>query len=1036
MDEEGRTALGAARERFLGSLAQRARELRELLDAVAAEPSDGAPRERLRRRVHALYASAQVFQNEPLADAIKELVQRLDEARDEDRELSPEDVAAASALTERLGGGAPEPASESRPRPSAPSNDQISSVFRLDALGDDVDEPVEAPAVVAQTVAGQVAAPRVLGVLVVTGPELGAALREALPLEHCDLTTSYDPETAVEVLDNVAPDVVLLDAHLARHQGGELVERLRGVRTDVVKAVVLCSQGPQRDGEALARSTGADARIELPLAPSELLHRLHQLAFADDAFHSALAKFEGGTVDEIAQSVAEEVRRGIAESLRQGGHEHIELEDKAELMAATWSAIGRIRAHLAERTEGRVLFSDRPYAGGPAELALTDDLPAAPYAGVGDALRGRQILVADDDPAVLWFFCGLLREAGAVVHEAEDGKQALELARRRVPDVVISDILMPEIDGFALCRELERDLLLSHVPVVLLSWKEDFLQRMRELESGASGYLRKEAGSHQILATIAGVLRPRVELEALLSAGDEVQGRVDAIGVRNLIETVAARHGSARITVRDAWNLFEVDVRDGNRLSVTRTASDGSFSRKEPALRQLLAVDVGRFGVTSAEGALRGGFDVPLDQALVEAGRKLAALVDAVSDRWLVRVGRVELDDEVLATLLTATPTVLAEVVACLKQVDQRVSDLLVNGSFPARELEQHLRELARRGAITAVIGHDGEDLVAEAERERIEHPGVLLHSSERPAAPSIPPTTLGDGDVEWIEGGGHVAGGAAADRAPVELIEAPPIEEEEEEESQDLSVPPPLPTRTFTAPSEESVSAMPPPLPVGEGHSTAPDPPEPEPAPTSEPEPDCAPEPDAQGFAVRSSLLTQPPAERSRSVAPDARPEERSPLAVMAMVAALFGVIGFVGYRWVNSPGAAGTEVRPGSATPAIPSAPEPEPAPGAGPKPGSPPQGAAGEPSVAPTFGRVLPFIDHSRGVPVGESQGLLLIEYEADGTGPKVRIGDRSLGPAPTGVALDGGRHQLVIERDGQTSFRFLTIEPGETRIVEVK
>ncbi|HEX7480961.1 MAG TPA: response regulator, partial [Polyangiales bacterium] len=65
-------------------------------------------------------------------------------------------------------------------------------------------------------------------------------------------------------------------------------------------------------------------------------------------------------------------------------------------------------------------------------------------------LQGRRVLVADDDPAVLWSFAGLLREAGAQVLEATDGRQALELARLKRPDVVVSDILMPKIDGFAL----------------------------------------------------------------------------------------------------------------------------------------------------------------------------------------------------------------------------------------------------------------------------------------------------------------------------------------------------------------------------------------------------------------------------------------------------------------------------------------------------------------------------------------------------------------------------------------------------------
>ncbi|MCB9603613.1 MAG: response regulator [Sandaracinus sp.] len=73
------------------------------------------------------------------------------------------------------------------------------------------------------------------------------------------------------------------------------------------------------------------------------------------------------------------------------------------------------------------------------------------------SLEGRRVVVADDDPAVVWFFAGLLREAGAIAIECEDGREALDEARRKRPDVIVSDILMPRLDGLALCRELKRD---------------------------------------------------------------------------------------------------------------------------------------------------------------------------------------------------------------------------------------------------------------------------------------------------------------------------------------------------------------------------------------------------------------------------------------------------------------------------------------------------------------------------------------------------------------------------------------------------
>ena len=88
---------------------------------------------------------------------------------------------------------------------------------------------------------------------------------------------------------------------------------------------------------------------------------------------------------------------------------------------------------------------------------------------------------------------------------------------------------MPGMDGLTLGRALRRDVTLGDVPVVLLSWKEDLLRRVRELGTEADGYVRKESDGEHLLAAVREALRPRLRLAARLGKEDVILGRLDGM---------------------------------------------------------------------------------------------------------------------------------------------------------------------------------------------------------------------------------------------------------------------------------------------------------------------------------------------------------------------------------------------------------------------------------------------------------------------------------------------------------------------------
>jgi two-component system OmpR family response regulator len=116
----------------------------------------------------------------------------------------------------------------------------------------------------------------------------------------------------------------------------------------------------------------------------------------------------------------------------------------------------------------------------------------------------RKVLVVDDDPHIREVVCFTLHKSGFSTVEAADGEAALELFRREAPDVVVLDILMPELDGIGVCRVLRRT---SSVPVLFLSSKDDEVDRIVGLELGADDYITKPFSPRELAARVRALLR-------------------------------------------------------------------------------------------------------------------------------------------------------------------------------------------------------------------------------------------------------------------------------------------------------------------------------------------------------------------------------------------------------------------------------------------------------------------------------------------------------------------------------------------------
>jgi len=133
------------------------------------------------------------------------------------------------------------------------------------------------------------------------------------------------------------------------------------------------------------------------------------------------------------------------------------------------------------------------------------------------------VLVVDDDPHIREVVCFALERAGFATLIATNGVEAIDQHRIHDPDLIVLDVLMPELDGLAVCRELRN---ISAVPIVLLSSRDEEVDRILGLDMGADDYVGKPFSPRELVARVKANLRRRGELSGGESIRDEVL-RVD-----------------------------------------------------------------------------------------------------------------------------------------------------------------------------------------------------------------------------------------------------------------------------------------------------------------------------------------------------------------------------------------------------------------------------------------------------------------------------------------------------------------------------
>lgn len=548
--------------------------------------------------------------------------------------------------------------------------------------------------------------------LVESDPELRAKVRTSLP-ESYELVTAQAGEAGLRAARLCGPDLILFDPMTG---GEDTLDRL-GADPLTCMIPIIPLLGQESDGVSLTHPELLDP-VARPLNVVELRGRI-TAAVEEPAQEGVSRVIRGDLGDaslaEVIEFVHLEIDRWVLDAAGPGaGEDEIELGQSGLLMGALWSFIARLRELVSKGSDGEISF---PEHGGEDRISMLTLSGGAYDEEVGDGdvvdtmataerierLQGLRAVVADDDPAVRKAFGTILTEVGMEVEAVADGREALAAFERCRPDIVITDILMPGMDGWELLRRIRRDIMLRDIPVVILSWKEDFLQRMRELGANADEYMRKELDRDQILLRLSGVLAPRNLMEDRLDVGEEeVAGRVEATGIVPLLRAMARIRGESRLVVREAWNLFMVDFHDGQLVRLVNKTEAGRKVFSRDALSLLLGVSRGRYVVTERMEEIEQNIDGGFERAMVDVARKLQTMIDQVAEGAILRVARVELDADQLEEYVQLAPAELKQVIHRLAAGDSP-RELILEGVSGPQELERIVLDLVRRGVVTRI---------------------------------------------------------------------------------------------------------------------------------------------------------------------------------------------------------------------------------------------------------------------------------------------------------------------------------------------
>jgi len=290
------------------------------------------------------------------------------------------------------------------------------------------------------------------------------------------------------------------------------------------------------------------------------------------------------------------------------------VKELIELMKGTIhfkSTLGRGTTFFVELPIAQI---DRPQTIGEQLLSRMGDVlaPSTSSPDNGQKKEVPVVLVIEDNPDMRSYILEHLRVDYRVL-EARNGKVGLKIAVQRIPDLIVTDLMMDQMDGLELCKMLKSDLRTSHIPVIILTAKAGLGNKLEGLETGADVYLTKPFHAKELLVQINRLIANRVNLKRLFSRGqgpdtrELKMPRLDEDFVRRVLDILEDHHSQSDFDVTALQKLLGMSKTPLHRkMKALTELAPGEFIRQ---FRIKRAAQILREGQSVAQTAYSVGFN-------------------------------------------------------------------------------------------------------------------------------------------------------------------------------------------------------------------------------------------------------------------------------------------------------------------------------------------------------------------------------------------------------------------------------------------